>query len=175
MFIALHFVWLRTPLPGNCQLMLICRRCWKELTYFMKQRKTFQEFDFKSMEKKTGYQTWVRAALDSIHKDMVTMQHEKSTSGFRTTYTMRMKSSLMLKQSHTKTPPPSIYCVWTALKLLYVAKGLKYRWYHRYDVMQFSTLVLPKPCWSVGVSNLQTWVAEVTVQRQWSFFFVVGE
>ena len=43
-----------------------------------------------------------------------------------------------------------------ALKLLYVAKGLKYGWYHRHDVIQFSTLVLPKPYWSVGVSNLQT-------------------
>ena len=52
-------------------------------------------------------------------------QCEKSTSGFQTTYTMRMKSSLMLKQSHTKTSFPSKR---TAPKLLYVAKGLKYGW-----------------------------------------------
>ena len=34
----------------------------------------------------------------------------------------------MLKQSHTKTSPPSVYCKRTAPKLLYVAKGLKYDW-----------------------------------------------
>ena len=62
----------------------------------------------------------------------------------------------MLKQSHTKTSFPSIYCERTALKVLYVAKGLKVRVDHHDDVMQFSTLDLPKPCSSVGVSNLQT-------------------
>ena len=36
--------------------------------------------------------------------------NEKSTTKFQTTYTMRIKSSLMLKQSHTKTSFPSIYC-----------------------------------------------------------------
>ena len=58
-----HCVCLRTPLPNmnielvNTQLIPICRRCLKELTIsYMKQRKTFQEFDFRSMEKKTGYQ-----------------------------------------------------------------------------------------------------------------------
>ena len=30
------------------------------------------------------------------------------------------------------------YYYLTALKLLYVAKGLKYGWYHRHDVIQFS-------------------------------------
>ena len=74
----------------------------------------------------------------------------------------------------TKTPP-SVYCKRTAPKLLYVAEGLKYGRYHHDDVMQFSTRGFPKSCWSVGVSNLQTWVAEVTVQRQWNFFFVIGE
>ena len=39
-----------------------------------------------------------------------------------------MKSSLMLKQSHTKTSFLSIYCKRTALKLLYVAKGFKVGW-----------------------------------------------
>ena len=52
-----------------------------------------------------------------------------STSRFQTTYTMPIKSSLMLKQSHTKTSP-SVHCKRTAPKLLYVAKGLKYGWYH---------------------------------------------
>ena len=70
----------------------------------------------------------------------------KSTSGFRTTYTMHMKSSPMLKQSHTKTSSPSVYCKRTAPKLLYVAKGLKYVWYYHDDVMRFRTLILPKPC-----------------------------
>ena len=37
-------------------------------------------------------------------------QHEKSTSGFRTTYTTRMKSSPMLKRLPTKSPP-SVYCM----------------------------------------------------------------
>ena len=49
----------------------------------------------------------------------------------------------MRKQSRTKTSPPSVYCRRTAPKLLYVAKGLKYVWYHRDDVMRFRTLVLP--------------------------------
>ena len=35
-----------------------------------------------------------------------------------------MKSSLMLKQLHFQ----AYYCKRTALKLLYVAKGLKYGW-----------------------------------------------
>jgi len=39
---------------------------------------------------------------------------------------MHMKSSLMLKQSHTETSSRSVYCKQTAPKLLYVAKGLKY-------------------------------------------------
>ena len=38
---------------------------------------------------------------------------------------MRMKSSLMLKQLHTKTSPPRVYCKQTAPKLLYV--GVKVR------------------------------------------------
>ena len=42
----------------------------------------------------------------------------------------------MLKQSHTKTSPPSGR---TAPKLIYVAKGLKYEWSHHDDVMRFST------------------------------------
>ena len=59
----LHCVYLRTVLPNmnielvNPQLIPICRRCWKELTIsYMKQRKMFQEFNFRSKEKKTGYQ-----------------------------------------------------------------------------------------------------------------------
>ena len=66
-------------------------------------------------------------------KDRNECQREKSTSGFR--YTMRMKSSPMLKQSHTKTSPLSENCKRTAPKLLYVAKGLKYGWYYHDDVM----------------------------------------
>ena len=50
---------------------------------------------------------------------------------------MRMKSSLMLKQSHTKTSSRSVYRKRTAPKLLYLAKGLKYG-YHHDDVMQIS-------------------------------------
>ena len=65
------------------------------------------------------------------------------------------------KQSHTKTSPPSMQ---TAPKLLYVAKGLICD-----DVIRFSMVVLPKPCWDVGVSNVQICVTEVVVQRQWSF------
>ena len=65
---------------------------------------------------------------------------------------MRMKSSLMLKQSYTNTSSRSAYCKQTAPKLLYVAKGLKYVWYRHDDVMQISTLNLSKPCWSEGVS-----------------------
>ena len=65
-------------------------------------------------------------------------------------YTKNMKSPLMLKQSHTKTSSTNVIA-----KLLYVAKGIKYRWSYHDDVMQFSTLHLPKPCRSVGVSNLQ--------------------
>ena len=37
------------------------------------------------------------------------VQCEKSTSGFQKTYTMRMKSSLMLNQSHTTTSFPADY------------------------------------------------------------------
>ena len=44
---------------------------------------------------------------------------------------------------------PSIYCKRTAPKLLYVGKGFKVRVDHHHDVMQFSTLDLPKPCSSV--------------------------
>ena len=69
-------------------------------------------------------------------------QYEKSTSEFRTTYTMRMKSSLMLKQSHTKTSPPRVCCKQTAPKLLYVAKGLKYGWF-------FTLATLPEVVWCV--------------------------
>ena len=47
----------------------------------------------------------------------------------------------MLKQSHTKTSPPSVYRKRTPPKLLYVAKGLKYGWYHRDDVVRFRTPV----------------------------------
>ena len=43
----------------------------------------------------------------------------------------------MLKQSHT---PPSAYCMRTASKLICVATGLKYNWYHHDNV---STLVFP--------------------------------
>ena len=93
--------------------------------------------------------------LDSRENQVTLDRVAKSTSGFRTTYTMQMKSSLMLKQSHTKTSVSSIYCMQTALKLLYVAKGLNYGWYHHDDVIRFSTVVLPKSCWSEGVSNLQ--------------------
>ena len=54
-----------------------------------------------------------------------------------------------LKQSHTKTSSRSVYCKRTAPKLLYVAKGLKYEWYHYDDVMQISTLNLngQRPGW----------------------------
>ena len=48
---------------------------------------------------------------------------------------MRMKNPLMLTQSHTKT----------AFRGQGVKLNLKYRWYHHHDVMQFSTLNLPKP------------------------------
>ena len=53
----------------------------------------------------------------------------------------------------------SVYCVRTALKLLDVAKGLKYGWpwYHHDDVMLFSTLDLPKTLLRVsGVSKFAT-------------------
>ena len=73
---------------------------------------------------------------------------EKSISEFQTTYTMRMKTSLMLKQSHTKTSSRSIML---QANCLYMAKGLNYGWYPNDDVMQISTLN-PKPCWREGVS-----------------------
>ena len=44
----------------------------------------------------------------------------------------------------------------TAPKLIYVAKGLSMGGYHHDDVMQFSTVVSPKPCLSVEVSSLPT-------------------
>ena len=50
----------------------------------------------------------------------------------------------MLKQSHTKTSSRSLHCKRTAPKLLYMAKGLKYGWYHHDDVMQISTLNFAK-------------------------------
>ena len=71
-------------------------------------------------------------------------QCEKSTSKFQTTYTLRIKSSLILKQSHTKTSFPRVYCKRTASKLLYVAKGLKYQVDYQDDVLQFSTLEFTK-------------------------------
>ena len=66
-------------------------------------------------------------------------------------YTVRMKRSLMLKH-HTLKTSPSVHCKQTAPELFYVAKGLKYGWYHHDDVMQYSMLVLPKPWLSEGVS-----------------------
>ena len=42
----------------------------------------------------------------------------------------------MLQQSHTKTSPPSVYFMQTAPKLLYLAKGLTYGWYHHDDVIR---------------------------------------
>ena len=63
---------------------------------------------------------------------------------------MRMKCSLMLKQSHTKTFPSSVYCMQTAPKLVYASKGLKYGWYHYDDVIRFSMIENP-----AGVKELQ--------------------
>ena len=76
-----------------------------------------------------------------------------STSRFQTTYSMPIKSSLMLKQTHTKTSPS-----------VHIASELHrncFMWLKGYStggiiMMQISTLNLPKSCWSVGVSNLQT-------------------
>ena len=48
----------------------------------------------------------------------------------------------MLKQSHTKTSPPSVRA--NAPELFNVAKGLKYGRYHDDDVIQFSAVGLPK-------------------------------
>ena len=52
----------------------------------------------------------------------------------------------------------------TSLKLIYVAKGLSTGGNDPDNVMQFSTVVLPNPCLTIEVSNLQTCISEVTMQ-----------
>ena len=39
----------------------------------------------------------------------------------------------------------NLYCKQTAPELFYVAKGLKYGWYHHDDIMQYSALALQTP------------------------------